>query len=72
MFFNSFEEFINMGGYAFHVWFCYSMVLLSLVTYFIYSKNSIKSKKRELKKFYRRMDASQQSLSIEQNQVEEK
>ncbi len=38
MYFQSFKEFIDMGGHGFYVWLSYAVVLLALIAYFVYSK----------------------------------
>jgi heme exporter protein CcmD len=54
--FNSFAEFIAMGGHAEYVWQCYSVVIVSLVFYFYHSKNKISKQKQDLKKLYRQLE----------------
>ncbi len=70
MYFQSFKEFIEMGGHGLYVWLCYSIVLSVLIVYFIYSKRSIKNKQKELMKFYQRMD-SRHSSNPQRNIPEE-
>jgi len=63
MYFNSFEEFIHMGGHGFYVWLCYALVSFALVGYFLYSKSLTAASKKELFNFYRRMDARKTNAS---------
>ncbi|MEP1740376.1 MAG: heme exporter protein CcmD [Kangiellaceae bacterium] len=59
--FESFEEFIAMGGHGFYVWLCYGVVLFSLVFYFYHSKQKVNRRVKELEKFYQRLDLNNQS-----------
>lgn len=61
MVFNSFKEFIEMGGYGFYVWSCYAVVLFAMAVYYIQSKRSSKKVLNDIEKFYRRMDSQSQS-----------
>ncbi len=63
MAFNSFKEFIEMGGYGFYVWSCYAVVLMGMVTYYVLSKRSSNKVINELEKFYRRMDSQNKNQS---------
>lgn len=72
MYFHSFKEFIEMGGHGFYVWLSYAVVLVALVAYFIYSKQSLKNYQKDLVKYYKRMDArNQHKANLEQQSVEE-
>lgn len=57
MYFNSFEDFIAMGGHGVYVWACYFVVIVGLLGYFFHSKKLVQRKEMELIKFYQRMDA---------------
>jgi len=57
MYFNSFEDFIAMGGHGFYVWLCYAVSLSALIFYFVYSNKLASKNKNELKKFYLRLDS---------------
>jgi len=63
MYFQSFQEFIHMGGHGFYVWLCYGVVLFALVGYFVYSKQLVKSNQKSLIKFYKRMETQQKNTS---------
>jgi len=63
MYFESFQEFIHMGGHGFYIWLCYAVVSIALIGYFIYSKSLATSNQKELINFYRRMDARVQNES---------
>lgn len=72
MYFHSFKEFIDMGGHGFYVWLSYAVVLVALMAYFVYSKQSAKSYQKVLVKFYKRMDSrNQHKADLEQKSVEE-
>jgi len=68
MYFQSFQEFVEMGGHGFYVWLCYGIVLFSMLSYFFYSIQLAKSNQKELVKFYTRMDARSQASPKTQNQ----
>ena len=50
MFFQSWSDFINMGGYGFYVWLSYG---ISLVTMIIFAIQSVKGRKTVLKEVLR-------------------
>ncbi|MBS7023056.1 MAG: heme exporter protein CcmD [Haemophilus parainfluenzae] len=50
MFFQSWSDFINMGGYGFYVWLSYG---ISLVTMIILAIQSVKGRKTVLKEVLR-------------------
>jgi heme exporter protein CcmD len=60
MAFNSFKEFIEMGGYGFYIWSCYAVVLFGMVVYYSQSARSSKKEINKLEIFYRRMDVQKQ------------
>ena len=64
MYFQSFKEFIEMGGHGFSVWLSYAVVFSALVVYFIYSKQLAQTSKKDLVKFYKRMDARNLTISV--------
>lgn len=68
MYFQSFKEFIEMGGHGFYVWLCYAIVLSVLSFYYVYSKRKIYKQQMELVKFYQRMDSRSQSVSHQEGQ----
>jgi heme exporter protein D len=63
MYFNSFQEFIEMGGHAFYVWLCYGIVISVLIVYFVYSNKMAQTRQKDLIKFYQRMDSRSKALS---------
>lgn len=67
MYFQSFKEFIEMGGHAEYVWQSYSTVLFALIVYYFYSKKLVKNRQKELISFYRRMDARTQQSSTKKH-----
>ena len=60
MYFNSFAEFIDMGGRGFYIWLSYGSVFVALSVYYIYSKRKTQNTQQELIKFYKRMDSRSQ------------
>jgi heme exporter protein D len=56
MYFDSFNDFIEMGGHSFYVWLSYAIVLSCLIVYFIHSYQLTDKTKKQLKRFYQRMD----------------
>ena len=72
MYFQSFKEFIDMGGHGFYVWLSYAVVLIALIGYFIYSKKQAISCREDLIKFYKRMDSRNlHRAELNQDSVEE-
>ncbi|TQV71428.1 heme exporter protein CcmD [Aliikangiella marina] len=54
MFFDSFADFIHMGGHAVFVWSCYGIVLVSLVVTYVFSVRGVDRSKKMLDGYYRR------------------
>ncbi|MBV1908560.1 MAG: heme exporter protein CcmD [Kangiellaceae bacterium] len=52
MYFESFEDFIAMGGHGFYVWISYGVAFVALIAYFMLSKRQAAKNILELKKFY--------------------
>ncbi len=65
--FDSFQDFIAMGGHGFYVWLCYGVVLFSLIFYFYQSKQTSQKRIKELKVFYKRLDLEASSENVRGN-----
>ena len=61
MYFESFADFIDMGGHGFYVWLCYAIVLGSLIIQLVYAKGGVKRSKRWLKAYYRRLSLREET-----------
>lgn len=57
--FDSFTNFLEMGGHGFYVWLCYAIVIVALVWQFIWLKRSLSKHKKQLKRYYQRMEKTQ-------------
>lgn len=60
-YFDSFFDFIMMGGHYSFVWSCYGITLFALVTQYIFVKRSISQSKKQLNKFYKRTEYRQKN-----------
>jgi len=69
--FNSFSDFINMGGHGFYVWLAFgvSSLLLALLVYSTSSQN--KRIKQQILKRLKREEKLKQAAQIQQQQVQE-
>ncbi|MDQ7050319.1 MAG: heme exporter protein CcmD [Enterobacterales bacterium] len=63
LYFQTFQDFIDMGGHGFFVWTSYAFCFVGLLGYFIYSNNLSQSNKKELVKFYRKLTDREQRLA---------
>jgi len=73
--FNSFSEFISMGGYGFYVWLSFGLAALLLIILFISSKlgfNKVKAqiiqKQKRENKLKLAAEQQRQSIQTEQNE----
>ncbi len=63
VYFQSFADFIEMGGHGFFVWTSYAVTLIGLLGYYIYSSRLTASNEKELQKFYRKLADREQRLA---------
>ena len=61
MYFDSFSDFFAMGGHGFYVWISYAIVLLSLLFYFVSSKNLSKKNRQILLSHFERLEATERN-----------
>jgi len=66
MYFNTINEFIEMGGHGFYIWLSYAIVLGLMGFYYIFSKRLTKKQEQALTKFYRRMNSRNETSVSEQ------
>ena len=55
-YFETFGDFIAMGGHGFYVWLCYGIVLVGLAFQFVYNRKAEQRAKIQLERYYRRAD----------------
>ena len=55
MYFNSFSDFIEMGGHGLYVWLSYAIVFACLIVYFVHSYRLTEKTRQELRRFHQRM-----------------
>lgn len=70
LYFESFSDFIAMGGHGFYVWLCYAIVAVALVGQYVIAKRSESQAKQTLKRFYARQEKlsnAEQTSSSEVN-----
>ncbi len=60
-YFDSFNDFIHMGGHGFYVWLCYAIVFIGMVSQFVLAKLSAKKNIKLLSQYYRRAAARKKS-----------
>lgn len=65
MHFESFADFLHMGGHAFYVWLCYGIVLVSLILTYVISWGGVDRSKKMLDRYYARV--SRRENSSEEN-----
>ncbi len=70
LYFQSFQDFIDMGGHGFFVWTSYAFCFVGLLGYFIYSSRLSQSNQKELQKFYRKL-ADREKRLAKHNQTDE-
>jgi len=63
LYFQTFQDFIDMGGHGFFVWTSYAVTFVGLVGYFVYSSRLNKSNQKQLVKFYRKLADREQRLA---------
>jgi len=58
--FESFAEFIEMGGHGFYIWLCYGIVLASLIGHLIIARKGVERSKAKLSRYYRQIARREQ------------